>query len=130
MNDQNMYQELESQLKTDARAIQAQAEARLADVAFQQRLQASLNQPQPVRRFNRLAVAAMVLLAGSWLLLDQTSHTSSEAEPPLLAQQHSPLWKLAPNTAMVEQAIHQPLLKEQQAIINDLKSLRVQLISI
>jgi hypothetical protein len=131
MHPKDMHQELETQLKNDARAIQAQATARLADAAFQQRLQDSLKQApnHSTRRFRLVAAAAMVLLSGSWVMLNQLAPPKGHSEPALLTQAPT-MWHLKPNTAQFEKTINQPLRNEQQAIINDLKALKAQMLSI
>ena len=124
-----MNSHFEQQLKNDAKAIQAQAEARLATTDFSQQIEAQLQQPpkQTGQRSWWFATAAAVSLA-VLLLLDNSQPPAKQA-PILVAEEPLEL-KLEQYPIAIEQTINQPLQEEQQAIIEDLKMLRDQLLSI
>ena len=119
----------EQQLKNDAKAIQAQAAARLSEHDFSQHMAAQLDQ-QPTQTRQRswwyATAAAVVLSMGLLLNHDQSQITPA---PEVLTEERFDL-QLEQYPIAIEHSINQPLLKEQQAIIDDLKALREQLLSI
>ncbi len=128
-----MNPDLEKQLKQDAKAIQDQAAARLQEKDFSQNMATLLaNQPTQHRRAPKLGLvavaAAICLTVLTWLTWQNTELTAVN-EPELLALETMEL-NLDQYPKSMEQKFNQPLAKEQQAIIEDLKALREQLLSI
>lgn len=126
-----MNQDIKHQLKQDARAIQAQAAARLDHKDFSQQLEAMLIKPD--KRQQRpwlVAVAAAVCLTVlTWLTWQDTELAEVENPVDLVVLDTMEL-NLNQYPQTVAQKLNQPLVKEQQAIIDDLKALRKQLLSI
>lgn len=126
-----MKQHIEQQLKQDGKAIKAQAEARLAQFDFSQQLEQKLPK-KPVTKQSWLIgmAAAISLTVISWLAIENTQNrVTTEPNSSLLANTTNSLnLKLIPLT--IEQQVNQPLIQEQQAIIEDLKTLRKSIISI
>jgi hypothetical protein len=126
-----MKQHIEQQLKQDGKAIKAQAEARLAQFDFSQQLGQKLPK-KPVTKQSWLIgmAAAISLTVISWLAIENTQNrATTEPNSSLLANTTNSLdLKLIPLT--IEQQVNQPLIQEQQAIIEDLKTLRKSIISI
>jgi hypothetical protein len=126
-----MKQHIEQQLKQDGKAIKAQAEARLAQFDFSQQLGQKLPK-KPVTKQSWLIgmAAAISLTVISWLAIENTQNrVTTEPNSSLLANTTNSLnLKLIPLT--IEQQVNQPLIQEQQAIIEDLKTLRKSIISI
>lgn len=128
-----MNQELENQLKQDAKTIQAQAAARLADPAFSAQLVTLLSeQPHSRHRlkqrswlFGMAAVISLTVLV--WMGL-QTPESTPVAPSFVVSRTLDFNLKQVPQS--VEAKINQPLVQEQQAIMADLKALKEQLLSI
>ncbi len=130
-----MNPDTEQQLKQDAKAIQAQAVARLDDRDFSQELLSTLSQqpPQAVQSKQRhwfFAMAAAVSLTCMAWLSWQGSEMNPQTNPAIQSVAESFQLNLNQYPQSVEQTLNQPLVQEQQAIIDDLKTLKEQLLSI
>ena len=125
-----MNPNLEQQFKQDARAIQAQAEARLDNKDFSKNIESLLIKPTKRQHPPWLvAVAAAICLTVLTWLTWQNTELTAVNEPELLVLETME-FNLDQFPKSMEQKFNQPLAKEQQAIIADLKALREQLLSI
>ena len=126
-----MTQDIEQRLKQDATTIQAQAASRLSQLDFslniEQRLHKKANKQRP---WLYGLAAAVCLTVISWMVLQNHQPTQQAVAPEKLISQQPPSFNLKQIPLTVEDKVNQPLKQEQQAIIEDLKRLRSQLISI
>jgi hypothetical protein len=129
-----MNNSFEQKLQQDAQSIKAKAEKRLAKLNFQQQIIQNIETKKfPLKtNFNWYwSVAAAMCL--SVLILttvnDKTPTVKTNLPTPsiTIVKIHQK-FKNIPNS--IETQINQSLLAEQQAIINDLKLLKQQLLSI
>ncbi len=118
-----------NRLQQDARAIRGLADQRLKNMNLDQQLSKQLQQPQPTRWPWAVAAAVCLMVLGGVLIQPQLANQSSTL--PLNAKVQPAMklnWELS--TGQLEQAINQPLINEQQAIMEDLKTLRKAMLSI
>ena len=123
-----MKEPLIGRLQKDAEAIHKLADVRLAQLNLETKLQAQLHQRPNRWPWAMAAAVSLLVLTGILIspqLADQTPQESltAEAIQPLKLE-----WHQLP--AQLEQSVHQPLLDEQQAILEDLKTLRKAMLSI
>jgi predicted PurR-regulated permease PerM len=123
-----MKEPIIERLQGDAQAIHKLADARLSQLNLEAKLQADL--PRRPNRWPWAMAAAVCLLVLTGILIspqlaDQTPQqtlTAETSQPLKLDFQQLP--------AQLEQSVHQPLVDEQQAIMEDLKTLRKAMLSI
>ena len=127
-----MISELEKQLRLDGQLIQQQAQARLTDWEFNQ---ASLDSPVIKTSFNGKPAwwfglaAAIGLTVMIWSI---NSNDSIQPNQPIHLSQKTTtdVFNFKQLHLSLEQKANQLLIDEQQAMIEDLKALKVQLLSI
>jgi len=123
-----MKEPIIERLQDDAQAIHKLAGSRLSQLNLEAKLQAHL--PRRPSRWPWAMAAAVCLLVLTGILIspklaDQAPeqiYTAETTQPLKLDLQQLP--------AQLEQSVHQPLLDEQQAILEDLKILRKAMLSI
>ncbi len=128
-----MKKQAEQQLLKDGQRIREQAEKRLQSIEFQHRLSSHIhNQTAPNRPnnnyFGLAAAVCFSVLLGSWLMNNQSVNENTNSRIATITVPIASKVSEIPMT--IEQTINQTLLNEQQAIINDFKTLQQQLLSI
>ena len=123
-----MKEPIIERLQRDAQAINKLAGARLSQLNLETKLQAQLHH-SPTRWPWAIAAAVCLLVLTGILISPQLAdqvpeqtYTAETTQPLKLDLQQLP--------AQLEQSVHQPLLDEQQAILEDLKTLRKAMLSI
>lgn len=125
-----MISELEKQLRIDGQLIQQQAQSRLANWKFNQ---ASLDSPVTKTSFNEKQAwwfglaAAISLTVMIWSI---NSNDSIQPNQPIHLNQKTTadVFNFKQLHLSLEQKVNQLLIDEQQAMIEDLKDLKVQLL--
>ncbi|MGJ8662355.1 MAG: hypothetical protein ACSHWU_01835 [Marinicella sp.] len=128
-----MNQDLDQRLRQDAQVLKKQAVARLeqhdfsSDIESQLLASQSSHQPASVKIMGLAAAICLTVLA--WLTLNDTASVVSVQPAEMVADRNIEL-NLNQLPQSLEQKLNQPLRQEQQAIIDDLKALKEQLLSI
>jgi hypothetical protein len=123
-----MKEPIIERLQQDAQAIHQLADERLAQLNLANRLQPQL-QRRPARWPWAVAAAICLMILAGVLTRPQLSAPADLA--PLNAEVPQPMQlDLQQFPARLEQSVNQPLLDEQQAILEDLKTLRKAMLSI
>ncbi len=124
-----MKDDLAKPLQQAGQAVTQVAKQRLAEQDFHAAIMQQITQPpQTTKRLWPLGLAAAVAALGiAWLLQQHQPETTA---PMLTTAGQELQLDLYQVPMQVEQAINQTLLDEQQAIIQDLKDLKTQLLSI
>ncbi|MCB1584374.1 MAG: hypothetical protein R3E90_06320 [Marinicella sp.] len=123
-----MTQDIEQRLKQDATTIKTTAAQRLANVDFAKSIEHQLLAQSTKSSHSWLwgMAAAIGLSLMTWLLIENNP-TPAIMEPLQLSNTLKEVKQLTHN---IEEKVNQPLLKEQQAIIEDFKRLKSQMFSI
>lgn len=123
-----MNNDLKSKLQRDAKHIQQQAAARLQTFDLSAHIQPQLKATPKTRWFEFAALAAaLCLMVMTAVVVEQIEPDQFSQPKPVV---YLPTLKLDSLPSNLEQQFNQPLLQEQQAIIDDLKKLKTQLLSI
>ncbi|MCX7554276.1 hypothetical protein OS175_10330 [Marinicella sp. S1101] len=125
-----MNNDLKNKLQRDAKYIQQQAAARLQTIDLNAHIQAQLEARSSSKWFQLSAVAAALCLTFIIALMVARVEPSQFSHPNTLVKQSLFDLKLDDLPNNLEQQLNQPLIQEQQAIIDDLKRLKTQLLSI
>jgi predicted PurR-regulated permease PerM len=123
-----MKEPIIDRLQDDAKAIHNLADARLSQLNLEAKLQAQLHH-RPARWPWAMAAAVSLLVLTGILISPQLA--DQNIPQTLTAESSQPLkLDLQQLPTQLEQSVHQPLLNEQQAIMEDLKTLRKAMLSI
>ncbi len=134
-----MNSKLQQQLKQDGQSIQQQAQARLnqwdVSALVSQAIETDQANSQVVKPmwYGLAAAVAFSVMIWTFNFSDSVSVNQSALHQPALNQPIATKaieLNLKQLPLSLEQSINQPLMDEQQAIIEDLKTLKAQLLSI
>ncbi len=128
-----MNQDLNQRLRQDAQVLKKQAAARLEQHDFSSDIESQLLASQSSHQSASVKImglaAAICLTVLAWLTLNDTASVVSVQPAEMVADRNIEL-NLNQLPQSLEQKLNQPLRQEQQAIIDDLKALKEQLLSI
>lgn len=126
-----MKDKLEQTLKQDAQVIKAQAQTRLQQIDFSQSIEQKLKQQTKKPRVWWYGMAAAISFSViSWLVFQHQKQTTEPVVPVEMVSQPPIPLNLQKIPITIEHKVNQPLIQEQQAIIEDLKNLRNSILSI
>ncbi len=129
-----MKNKLEQQLQQDGKNIKMLAENRLGKLDFKQQILSAIELNKHHSRskknwyFGLAAAISLSVLVGS--LVQNNTQITHNNKPPTPISSSPIKLNLKQIQLTVEEKINQPLMNEQQAIINDLKMLKKKLLSI
>ncbi len=123
-----MTQDIEQRLEQDATAIKTQAASRLRELDLSLNIEQLLHDSPTKSNKSWLwgMAAAIGLSFTTWLIIENNPvPVSTETQQLTVTVQNV---KSLPHS--IEEKVNKPLVKEQQAIIEDLKSLKAKMFSI
>lgn len=127
-----MNNEIEKELKQDGQAIRELAAKRLADDDFAQKLMQTTFKPQKEKSpsYKWWGMAAAVCLVLIAITNYQLSEPMTQQGLPHIMVNEPVYLNIKALPEKIEKGLHDPLAKEQQAIIDDIKLFSKKLITI